>query len=105
MSPIPSILRITGSIRYTVGQHLLRDRGKFINTRQIIVGQNNEKLSEIQFETQITNLIVTAQKTYWDLVFAAEDLKVKTAFARTRSANAVRRTRPRCRSECSRLSK
>jgi outer membrane protein TolC len=67
----------TGSVRYTVGQHLLRDRGKFVNTRQIIVGQNNERLSEIQFETQITNLIVTAQKTYWDLVFAAEDLKVK----------------------------
>ena len=67
----------TGAIRYTVGQHLLRDRGKFINTRQIIVGQNNEKLSAIQFETQMTNLIVTAQKTYWDLVFAGEDLKVK----------------------------
>jgi outer membrane protein len=66
-----------GTIRYTVGQHLLRDRGKLINTRQIIVGQNNEKLSAIQFETQITNLIVTAQKTYWDLVFAGEDLKVK----------------------------
>ena len=67
----------TGNVRYTVGQHLLRDRGRFINTRQIIVGQNNEKLSEIQFETQIVNLVVTAQKTYWDLVFAAEDLKVK----------------------------
>jgi len=67
----------TGSIRYTLGQHLLRDRGRSINTRQIIVGQNNEKLSEIQFETQMTTLVVQAQKTYWDLVFAAEDLKVK----------------------------
>ena len=66
-----------GALRYTVGQHLLRDRGTFINTRQIIVGQNNEKISAIQFETQMMNLIVTAQKTYWDLVFAAEDLKVK----------------------------
>ncbi len=65
------------SVRYTVGQHLLRDRGTFVNTRQIIVGQNNEKISQIQFETQITTLIVQAQKSYWDLVFAAEDLKVK----------------------------
>ncbi len=64
-------------VRYTVGQKLLRDRGRFMNTRQIIVGQNNEKISQIQFETQITNLIVQAQKSYWDLVFAAEDLKVK----------------------------
>jgi outer membrane protein len=67
----------TGTIRYTVGQHLLRDRGRRITMRQIIAGQNNEKISEIQFETQITNLVVQAQKTYWDLVFSAEDLKVK----------------------------
>jgi len=66
-----------GLIRYTVGQHLLRDRGKIINTRQILENQNNEKISEIQFETQLTALIAQAQKTYWDLVFAAEDLKVK----------------------------
>lgn len=64
-------------IRYTVGQSLLRNRGRFVNTRQIIIGQNNEKLSQIQFETQITGLIAQAQKSYWDLVFAAEDLKVK----------------------------
>jgi len=66
-----------GVIRYTVGQHLLQNRGKFVNTRQILVSQNNEKISQIQFETQITALIVQAQKSYWDLVFAAEDLKVK----------------------------
>ena len=66
-----------GTLRYTLGQHLLRDRGKLPTTRQIIAAQNSEKLSEIQFETQIINLIVQAQKTYWDLVFAAEDLKVK----------------------------
>jgi outer membrane protein len=65
------------NIRYTVGQRLLRDRGKSIGMRQIIIGQNNEKMSEIQFETQITNLLVQAQKAYWDLVFAGEDLKVK----------------------------
>jgi outer membrane protein len=65
------------AVRYTVGQHLLRDRGRFVNTRSIIVSQNNEKISQIQFETQITNLIVQAQKSYWDLVFAGEDLKVK----------------------------
>lgn len=67
----------TGNLRYTLGQHLLRDRGKDINLRSIRVGQNSEKLSEIQFELQVTNLVVQAQKTYWDLVFSGEDLKVK----------------------------
>jgi len=66
-----------GNIRYSLQHHLLRDRGRFITTRQIIVGQNNEKLSEIQFELQLIALVAQAQKAYWDLVFAADDLKVK----------------------------
>jgi outer membrane protein TolC len=67
----------TGQIIYSVGQHLLRDRGKLPNTRQIMVSENNEKMSEIAFEIQLTNLLVQAQKGYWDLVFAAQDLGVK----------------------------
>jgi outer membrane protein TolC len=67
----------TGQVIYGVGQHLLRDRGRNINMRQILIGQNNEKISEIQFEIQITNLLAQAQKSYWDLVFAGEDLNVK----------------------------
>jgi len=67
----------TGQINYSVGQHLLRDRGKLANMRQIMVGQNNEKMSEIGFELQLTNLLVQAQKSYWDLVFAGQDLGVK----------------------------
>jgi outer membrane protein TolC len=58
-------------------QPFLRDMGRLVNTRQIIVGQNNERLSEIQFEEQLIDLVVQAQKAYWDLVFAANDLKVK----------------------------
>jgi outer membrane protein TolC len=67
----------TGSVVYTVGQKLLRDRGRRINMRQIIAAENNERNAQTQFEIQITNLLVQAQKTYWDLVFATEDLKVK----------------------------
>jgi len=66
-----------GALSYTVGQHLLRDRGRLVNTRQILEGQNSEKISEAQFEIQMTNLLVQGQKSYWDLVFAGEDLDVK----------------------------
>src|SRR5262245_5226849 len=66
-----------GQISYTIGQHLLRDRGRLPNTRQIIIGQNNEKISEIAFEIQLTSLLAQAQKSYWDLVFAGQDLGVK----------------------------
>src|SRR5205823_15076353 len=51
--------------------------GRLANTRQIIIGQNNEKISEIAFEIQLTSLLVQAQKSYWDLVFASQDLGVK----------------------------
>ncbi|HYR43165.1 MAG TPA: TolC family protein [Terriglobia bacterium] len=66
-----------GIITYTVGQHLLQNRGRIINLRQVLQGQNTEKISEAAFELQLTTLIVQAQKSYWDLVFAGQDLNVK----------------------------
>src|SRR5262249_10730514 len=67
----------TGQLTYTIGQHLLQNRGRLPNTRQILSGQNNEKMSEIAFELQLISLIAQAQKSYWDLVFAGQDLDVK----------------------------
>ncbi len=67
----------TGNVKYSFVQHLLKDFGRNINTRQIRIAQNNESISRIQFEQQVINLVVQAQKTYWDLVFSAEDIRVK----------------------------
>src|SRR5262249_17900434 len=39
----------TTKITYTVGQHLLKDRGKLPNTRLILQGENNQKISETNF--------------------------------------------------------
>jgi outer membrane protein len=68
-----------GKITYSVSQHFLQNRGSQINLRQVYQSQNNEKISQSQFEVQLTNLLVTAQKSYWDLVFSEGDLKVKQA--------------------------
>ena len=67
----------TGQLRYSFTQHLLKDYGSVNNTRQIRVAQNNQKISETQFERQLIDLVSQAQRAYWDLVFAAEDIKVK----------------------------
>jgi outer membrane protein len=67
----------TGSVRYSFAQKLLRDFGRRTNSRQIRLARNNEKISEIQFERQLIDLVAQAQRAYWDLVFAAEDIKVK----------------------------
>jgi outer membrane protein len=67
----------SGSLRYSFTQHLLRDFGRTNNFRNIRVGQNNQKNSQVQFERQLIDLVAQAQRSYWDLVFAAEDIKVK----------------------------
>jgi len=68
-----------GKITYSASQHLLQNRGTLINLRQVYQAENNEKISESQFEIQLTTLLVTAQKAYWDLVFSEKDLAVKKA--------------------------
>src|SRR5207247_796779 len=67
----------TGRLTYTGGQHLLQNRGRIVNLRQVLQGQNTEKISEATFELQLTTLIVQAQKSYWDLVFASQDVNLK----------------------------
>ena len=67
----------TGKLTYTVGQHLLQNRGRLINMNQILQAQNTEKITEAALELQLTSLIVQAQNSYWDLVFAEQNLGVE----------------------------
>ncbi|HLQ78665.1 MAG TPA: TolC family protein [Terriglobia bacterium] len=67
----------SGRVTYSASQHLLQNWGRNVNLRQIRQSENNEKISQTAFEIQLTSLLVTAQKAYWDLVFSEGDLKVK----------------------------
>src|SRR6266566_10138569 len=55
----------------------MRDFGRLNNMHQIRVAQNNQKMSETQFERQLMDLVAQAERSYWDLVFAGEDIKIK----------------------------
>jgi len=66
-----------GNIQYSFLQHLTQNFGRNINNHLIRTAQNNKSISDVQFEQQVINLVVQAQKAYWDLVFNAEDIKVK----------------------------
>src|SRR5207237_6142823 len=66
-----------GLITYSFTQHVLRDFGRSVNSHLIRVAKNSEKISELQFELQIMDLVTQSQQSYWDLVFANEDVKVK----------------------------
>jgi outer membrane protein TolC len=67
----------SGSLRYSFTQHLMQNYGRDVNLHSVHVAQVNQKISGSQFEQQVTDLVAQAQRSYWDLVFAAEDIKVK----------------------------
>jgi outer membrane protein TolC len=67
----------SGSMKYSATQHFLKDYGRVINARQFKVAKNNVELSDNQFERQVIELVTQAEKSYWDLLFTFEDLKVK----------------------------
>ncbi|HYR44717.1 MAG TPA: TolC family protein [Terriglobia bacterium] len=67
----------TGLLQYTFSQHLLNGWGRSINTHLVRIAQNNQKISESQFEKQAIDLVAQAERSYWDLVFAADDIKIK----------------------------
>src|SRR5215467_2959963 len=66
-----------GMLQYSFTQHLAQNFGRAVNLHSLRVAQNNQKISHVQFEQQLVDLVTQGQKSYWDLVFAAEDIKVK----------------------------
>jgi len=67
----------TGAVTYSATQHFMKNFGRDINARQFRVAKNNTDISDTQFERQVIDLVTQAEKSYWDLVFTFEDLKVK----------------------------
>jgi outer membrane protein TolC len=60
-----------------VRQHLLQGWGIDNNRRQIIIAQNDRKVTDASFKAQVISTVAQIQNIYWDLVNAYEDLKVK----------------------------
>ena len=67
----------SGSVAYQITQPLLRNYGRSINDTAIRIARNNRNISEIDFETQMIDLVTAAQNLYWDLVYQREDIKVR----------------------------
>jgi len=66
-----------GQMRYSFTQRILNGFGRTVNSRGIRLAQNNKSISEAQFENMVIDLVRQAERSYWDLVFTTEDLKVK----------------------------
>ena len=60
----------------TLTQPLLRDFGLDVNRTLIRVAQNNAKVGEHVFFDKVLSVISTVEQSFWELVFANENLKV-----------------------------
>jgi outer membrane protein TolC len=67
----------TSNLNLSVTQNLLKDFGVDVNTATIKIASNNRDISVNQLKGKGITIISQVEETYWDLVFAIEDLKVK----------------------------
>lgn len=69
----------TGGLALTLTQPLLRNAGIEITKTFIKVAQNNAEVEQHVFRDRVLTVIATVEQTYWELVFANENLKVAQA--------------------------
>ena len=68
---------LSGSWKLTVRQHLLQGFGVSNNRREIIIAQNDRKVTNASFRAQVISTVAQINNIYWDLVNAYEDVKVQ----------------------------
>ncbi len=59
-------------------QSLLRNGGSQANKTQIVIAQANEEISRNQYKDQVLRTLQATEDAFWELVFARDDLEVKT---------------------------
>jgi outer membrane protein TolC len=69
----------TGGLALTLTQPLLRNAGIDVTKTFIRVAQNNAIVEEHVFRDRVLTVLATVEQTYWEVVFANENLKVADA--------------------------
>lgn len=68
-----------GGLGLTITQPLLRNAGIELNKTFIKVAQNNAEVEQHVFRDRVMTVIASVEQTYWELVFANENLIVAKA--------------------------
>jgi len=66
-----------GNLDLQISQNLLQGFGRAVNTKNIRVAKNNEKISDLQFKQQVITTVSAVLNLYWDLVSFNEDLRAR----------------------------
>ena len=69
----------TGGLALTLTQPLLKNAGIEVNKTFIKIAQNNAAVEEHVFRDRVLTVLATVEQTYWEVVFANENLKVAEA--------------------------
>ncbi|MBM3293203.1 MAG: TolC family protein [Candidatus Aminicenantes bacterium] len=69
--------RYSSTLSLGFSQPLLRDFGLKMTNRDIVVARNNLEVSELSFVKTVQDTVYTVEQTYWNLVYAVENLKVQ----------------------------
>jgi outer membrane protein TolC len=69
----------TGGLALTLTQPLLRNAGLDVTKTFIRVAQNNATVEEHVFRDRVLTVLATVEQTYWEVVFAIDNLKVAEA--------------------------
>jgi outer membrane protein TolC len=69
----------TGGLALTLTQPLLRNAGLEVTKTFIRIAQNNATVEEHVFRDRVLTVLATVEQTYWEVVFANENLKVAEA--------------------------
>lgn len=68
---------LNSGYRFTLTQRLLSGFGLGPNLRFLHIARNNREVTDIAFRDQVIATVTQIENIYWDLVNAAEDVKVK----------------------------
>jgi outer membrane protein TolC len=67
----------TGSFSLNISQPLLQGFGRAVNSRNIRIATNNQRVSDLTFRQQVISTVSAVIGAYWDLVSYNENVKVK----------------------------
>jgi outer membrane protein len=67
----------TGSLGFSITQHLLQGFGPAINSRQIHIARNNREVADLTFKLQVETTVAAVMELYWQLVAFNEAVKVE----------------------------
>ncbi len=69
--------RYGSTLSLSLSQPLLRNFGPKMSRRDILISQNNRDISEGQLQAVLLETIYDVEQSYWNLIYAIENLSVK----------------------------